>query len=221
MIRTRIRTRLTAVLGTTAMVGTTALMATPAQAEEIPADYNIRKDVTGSATLAKRGMELNLPPGSKLHSRLNPDFTLSSRLVTPPSTVKMRIFDVPKIGDVTANVKIQGTQDSAGVLGANNSITVTNKFKITIPRISSDALPKVNIVKSTCSSGEITAELSGTYTDLLGAPFDVSGDFDIPAFKGCGFSLFGLPAARDLLLTEMLSGPDNTLNLTVSPEATP
>lgn len=222
MKHTRIRRRVAAIVGILAVAGSTALVAAPAQAETIPPEYNLVRDVTGSATIAKRGMELSLPEGSKLYSKVtlgeDGSLGLASKLVTPPSTVKLRILDVPKLGDVTATVKIQSTADSISVLGPG-TISTTNKFKITIPRLSSDLAPRLNLVKSTCASGEITAELQGTYTDLFTAPITVAGQFDIPDFKGCGISLFGLPSARDALISSMLAGPGNSLSLTLTPAA--
>lgn len=220
MKNSRFRVRLAAALSAVAALGATTFVAAPAHAEEIPPEYALVRDVTGSATIAKRGMHLDLPEGSKLYSKLNPDFSLQSKLITPESTVNLRIFDVPKLGDVIAKVKIQATEDSMSQLDfANGTITTTNKFKITIPHLASALLPRVNLVKKTCASGEITAELSGSADngDLLGSPINVSGEFEIPEFRGCGISLFGLPAARDALISSMLAGGGNTLSLTLTP----
>lgn len=221
MKNSRSRIRLAAALGAVAMLGATTLVAAPAQAETIPPEYNLVRDVAGSATIAKRDMSLNLPEGSKLYSKLDfENFTLQSKLITPPSTVNLRIFDVPTLGDVIAQVKIQATQDSMSQLDFNtSSITTTNKFKITIPHLASAVAPKLNLVKKTCASGEITAELSGVAEggNLLGDPITVSGEFEIPDFRGCGISFFGLPSARDALISSMLAGGGNTLSLTLTP----
>lgn len=223
MKSSRIHRRIAALIGVFAVVGTTALVAAPAQAAEAPPEgYPLVRDVSGTATIAKRGMELNLPEGSKLYSKLDlTTFTLQSKLITPQSTVKLRIFDVPTLGDVTAKVKIQGTADSVTTLGENGTVSAVNKFKITIPHLASDLAPRLNLVKSTCASGEITANLTGAAENgnPLADPINISGTFDIPDFRGCGISLFGLPSARDALISSMLAGSGNTLSLTLTPAA--
>ena len=212
----RIRTALGSVVTTALVAATTLFASLPASADVAAEEGTLTLPVTGEAHLAKRDTVLTLPAGAKMVGKLNPDFTVTGDLLIPDTTARMRIFGVPKLGDTTSTVRIVGTAPTQTTFDADGGVTVVNKVRIEIPRVSSDALPYVNVVRDTCRTGEITATLHGDTFDLF-TPFPLEGSFTIPAFKQCGYSVFGLPAARDLLLTELLSGPDNTMSLMVGP----
>lgn len=204
------------------VVATTALAVAPQATAAIPAataaaegGIKVTLPISGEATIAKRDTTLHLPEGAQMVGELVGN-TVTGDLTIPPATAKMRILDIPKIGDTTSTVRIVGTAPAVTTLNPDGSVTVVNRFRIEIPRVSSDLLPSLNIVKETCRSKEITATLHGPKFELF-APFPLEGTFTIPKFEQCGWSFLGLPSARDLLLSELLSGPDNTMKLMAGP----
>lgn len=215
-----LRSRVATFAAAAVVAGSTALIGAPASTAAVSTAGGgtpVTLPVTGEAFLAKRNTTLHLPAGAKMVGTLAPDLTVTGELTIPETTAKMRILNIPKIGDTTSTVRIVGTAPTITKIDAKNGLamTVTNKFRIELPRVSSDLLPKLNIVLPTCRTKEITATMTGYFK--LSGPSAISGTFDIPAFEKCGYSIFGLPSARDLLLTELISGPNNTMNLQVGP----
>ncbi|WP_109510345.1 hypothetical protein [Nocardioides speluncae] len=209
-MKTRIRMLVTAAAAAT-IAGSTLVGAAPAQA----ADINVTIPITGTSTLKKQNATLTLPAGAKMTGVLSGD-TVTGSMTIPTITAKLRIFGVPTLGDTTSTVKIVETKPAVTKLEVDGSVKVTSTFRLELPKVTSDVLPSVNVVRPTCRTKEISAVLTAAKFDLF-TPFALSGTFTIPAFEKCGYSLFGLPSGRDLLMTSLLSGPDNRMDLMAGP----
>lgn len=206
----RIRGRLVAV-AVAALAGTTLAGAVPAQA----ADINVTIPITGTSTLKKQNATLTLPAGGQMKGVLSGD-TVTGTMTIPTITAKLRIYGVPTFGDTTSTVKIVETKPAITKLEVDGSVRVTSTFRLELPKVSSDLFPGVNLVRPTCRTREISAVLTAAKFELF-TPFPLAGTFAIPAFENCGYSLFGLPSPRDLLMTSLLSGPDNKMDLMAGP----
>lgn len=200
----------------TVSVAATALVASPAAAEKASDEGTLTLPVTGAVALARPAAGFPLPTGARLVGTLNPDFTVAGDLLVPETAVPVRLLGLPRFGDTTATVRFVGTAPTQTTFAEDGTVSVTHTFRLEVPQLDADDLPDDELVKETCRSGEITATLHADSFDLF-EPFPLDGTFTVPPFRGCGGSVFGLPGVRDLLMTELLSGPDNVLSVTVGP----
>lgn len=171
--------------------------------------------VTGTTYLAKPDVTAALPAGTYTYGEINGD-TITSNMVVPVTTSRVRLLDIPQYGDATATVKIVDTRPAVTKLKLDGSADGTAYFKIQILAVYADALPGVNLVSPTCASGEIVAPTHSNKFELLAAS-TVTSTFTIPAFTGCGQKELGQFDSRDQLITDKLSGPGNTMNAVVGP----
>jgi hypothetical protein len=192
-------------LATTAVVGAAAaiVVAAPAQAAPIPITFN---NVTGTTHLAKPDVDVAVPTSSvqtELDLETN---TVTGSVNLADLTAKLKLA---KLIGVTSTVKIVPVGGLTGTidLGASK-LSTTSSFTLQVTDVHTDALPRVNLVKSGCRTVRpSTLTLNNTTPVELFQPITMVGTYTIPPFKGCGL--------LTPLLTLLLSGPDNTMTLTL------
>ncbi|WP_110183063.1 hypothetical protein [Nocardioides solisilvae] len=213
--RRLVTTVTTAVVGALLAGGAPPTAAAPPTLDTLASEDTLSLPVSGQVSLARAEASVPLPTGSRLHGELNPDFTLSGDLLVPPTTVPVRLAGTPHHGDATAEVRVVATAPTETVFADDGSVTVRHTFRLEVPAFVPDA-SGTSVVNETCRTAPLTVALHGDRFDLFES-FTLEGTFALPSFRGCGRSVLGLPGFRDLLMTDLLSGSDNTLSLTVGP----
>ncbi|WP_262848639.1 hypothetical protein [Mumia quercus] len=208
-----IRTRLAAVSAVGALIlGSLVATATPASA--VP----VTLPISGTATVAKQNATLVIPEGAQLTGDFDfgPPLSVVGDLTIPTIDARIRLLGIPGIGDTTSTVKIVQTRQATATVGTDGIVVVDVAFRLEVPRVSSDLLPFLNIVRSGCRTGEVTTTLRSTEPFSLTEPANLVGEYTIPAFEGCGFKI-GPTSGRDFLLTQLLSGGGNQMSLQAGP----
>ncbi|MBW9206894.1 hypothetical protein KV102_11085 [Mumia sp. zg.B53] len=191
-----------------------SLVATTAPANAQP----VTLPITGTATVAKQNATLQIPEGASLDGDFNfgPPITVVGDVNIPPIEAHIRLLGIPGLGDTTSTVKLVQTSPTAATVGEDGVVSVDLSFRLAVPRVSSDLLPFLNIVRSGCGTGEITTTLRSTTPFSLTEPVQLEGEYTIPKFQGCGYKI-GPTSGRDLLLTSLLSGSGNKMTLQAGP----
>ncbi|KHL08968.1 Ig-like domain-containing protein [Mumia flava] len=212
-IRAATATVVTAAAGLTAAL----LATTPADAAPVP----VVLPISGTTTLANPlagGAVLTMPEGARLRG----DFDLATSGVTgtmeiPEITAKVRALGLPWIGDTTSTVVLEPIGDTVAVVGDGGIVTADTTFRIALPDVRSDLplLRLINLGGPTCRTGDVTARLVSSEPFSLTDPIAMSAAFTIGDLHGCP-DVLGLPAG-DWLLSTLLSGDGNRLDLTVGP----
>jgi hypothetical protein len=197
--------RRTIMLATTALLGAAAAVtvATPAQAAPIPINFN---NVTGTTHLARPNVDVAVPTSS-----VQTQVDLETNTVTGTAnladlTAKLNLANL--IG-VTSTVKIVPVGGLTGTidLGASK-LSTTTRFTLQVIDVHLDVAPRVNLVKSSCRTVRAsTLTLNNTTPVDLFQPITMVGTYTIPPFTGCGI--------LTPLLSLLLSGPNNTMTLTL------
>jgi hypothetical protein len=192
-------------LATTALLGAAAAVAfaAPAQAAPIPINFN---NVTGTTHLAKPNVDVAVPTSS-----VQTQVDLETNTVTGTAnlanlTAKLNLANL--IG-VTSTVKIVPVGGLTGTidLGASK-LSTTTRFTLQVIDVHLDAAPRINLVKSSCRTVRAsTLTLNNTTPVDLFQPITMVGTYTIPPFTGCGI--------LTPLLSLLLSGPNNTMTLTL------
>jgi hypothetical protein len=197
--------RRTIMLATTALLGAAAAVtvATPAQAAPIPINFN---NVTGTTHLARPNVDVAVPTSS-----VQTQVDLETNTVTGTAnladlTAKLNLANL--IG-VTSTVKIVPVGGLTGTidLGASK-LSTTTRFTLQVIDVHLDVAPRINLVKSSCRTVRAsTLTLNNTTPVDLFQPITMVGTYTIPPFTGCGI--------LTPLLSLLLSGPNNTMTLTL------
>lgn len=197
--------RRTLMLTTTALLGAVAAVAiaAPAQAAPIPINFN---NVTGITHLAKPKVDVAVPTSS-----VQTQVDLETNTVTGTAnlanlTAKLNLANL--IG-VTSTVKIVPVGGLTGTidLGASK-LSTTTRFTLQVIDVHLDAAPRINLVRSSCRTVRAsTLTLNNTTPVDLFQPITMVGTYTIPPFTGCGI--------LTPLLSLLLSGPNNTMTLTL------
>ena len=197
--------RRTLMLATTALLGAVAAVAVaaPAQAAPIPINFN---NVTGTTHLAKPNVDVAVPTSS-----VQTQVDLETNTVTGTAnlanlTAKLNLANL--IG-VTSTVKIVPVGGLTGTidLGASK-LSTTTRFTLQVIDVHLYAAPRINLVKSSCRTVRAsTLTLNNTTPVDLFQPITMVGTYTIPPFTGCGI--------LTPLLSLLLSGPNNTMTLTL------
>lgn len=205
-----LRTRLTSVaLASVVALGVVALGA-PAQADTI----KVKLPVSGSTVVKKQNATLTLPSGGALTG----DFDLAAGTLTngqlsiPQFTAKIRIFGIPFFGDTTSTVALQQVKPTTAAVQADGTVKAQTTLRLNLPKVTSDRLPFVNLVKSTCRTKDFPVTLQSSNTFDLSTPLQFTSTFTLPDLTECGLS--------EKLLSGLLSGPGNTLKLSAGPVQT-
>ncbi|MEU4420909.1 hypothetical protein AB0F81_09795 [Actinoplanes sp. NPDC024001] len=197
--------RRTIMLAATALLGAAATItvATPAQAAPIAINFN---NVTGTTHLAKPNVDVAVPTSS-VQTLIDLDTnTVTGSANLADLTAKMKLAHL--IG-TTSTVKIVPVGGLTGTidLGASK-LSTTTTFTLQVVDVHQDAFPRINLVKQGCRTVRpSTLTLNNTSPVELFKPITMEGTYTIPPFKGCGL--------LTPLLTLLLSGPNNTMKLTL------
>ncbi|BBH68475.1 hypothetical protein ACTI_51600 [Actinoplanes sp. OR16] len=198
--------RRTTMLATAALLGATAAVAavSPAQAAPISIDFN---NVTGTTRLAKPKADVAVPTSS-VKTQIDLDTgTVTGSANLADLTAKLKLANL--IG-TTSTVKIVPVGGLTGTidLGASK-LSTTTRFTLKIVDVHTDIAPKINLVKyKNCRTTKpSTLTLNNTSPVELFKPITMEGKYTIPPFTGCG--------ALTPLLTLLLSGPNNTMKLSL------
>ncbi|WP_086849617.1 hypothetical protein [Amycolatopsis kentuckyensis] len=203
-----------AVLTSAATVAMTVVTATPASAEVIP--FPVSFAVTGSTVVKKTGSTMNLGPGTLAGNLLVNDETgevgLSADLSLPPSQANISL--VSGLFKVKATVKVVPLGPATGTL-VDATLTTHAKANMEISNIwvglLAPVIPLPTVPGSCKTKTPIELNLVAKDIDIF-SPITVSADYTIPEFTNCWVA--------DLALGAMVSGPGNTINLTLTPNAT-
>lgn len=195
----------------------------PANAAKI----KVKAKVTGTSTIAKTGDKLKLPKGAKL----------TSNLIIPVGKLRNGVLKVPTITahmntslvdglptiPVKAKVNMVQTKKIRGKIirkGKNKGhLRGVAHTRLAIPHAVLDypLLNGINIVQDTCTTKPFKIKMLSSKKLQLEKAFRVNTTFTIPEFDGC--SIVNAPplGLRNSLLTQLVSGPGNKLNLKIGP----
>ncbi|WP_185994628.1 hypothetical protein [Nocardioides campestrisoli] len=189
---------------------TTGVAAPSAAAADSDSGDTLTRLATGSATLAGGETSVRLPWGTRLEGTLNPDFSIDGGLhfSSTPFTVELP--------GATARVRFVTTDPGGTTADGEGAVVVRSGFAVQVTELFRDESPETNLVRETCTSGEVTATLTGSWADIF-TPTTLAGDLTVPTFRRCGASFLNLPSARDALVSGLLAGPGSTLELSVAP----
>ena len=165
--------------------------------------------VKGSVTEAKSGISIEVPAGATLSAQ--GDLTtegLTAQLAIPPLNQTIRLLGIP--------VKVKGSLTPTGIITGKVSLSDGGVF-------SQGAVGAANMLVSSVGLGFLTVPVGCQTTNPIQLPlsitepvnalssggFAISTQVTVPEFGGCG--LFGP------ILTSLMSGPGNPINLTASP----
>jgi hypothetical protein len=163
-------------------------------------------NVTGTTFLAKPKVTAVIPQ-STINTQIDLGTgTLTGQAHIPDLTVKMTLLNLVP---VTSTVSIVPAGDLTGTVDlANNKLSTTTRFSIAVRNVHLDATPGINLVPSGCRTrGTTSATLTNTTPIDLFNGTTVSGTYTVPSFTHCGLTT--------PLLTQLLSGPNNVLTLTL------
>ncbi|MGW7534259.1 hypothetical protein [Amycolatopsis sp. NPDC054798] len=200
----------TGVLAAAAATAVSLAAAVPASATEIP--IPISYSVTGSTVVKKTGSTLDLGPGSLAGNLLVDDQTgavgLNANLQLPPATAHISLL----AGGfkIKAKVTVTPTAPATGTL-ANGTLTTHETANMEISDIWAGPIVPifpVPTVPGSCTTVKpIDLNLAAANVDIT-KPITLTGNYTIPDFKNCFIA--------DLALGALVSGPDNTISLTLT-----
>ncbi|HVK22522.1 MAG TPA: hypothetical protein VM677_14280 [Actinokineospora sp.] len=163
--------------------------------------------ITGTTTIAKPGLTVPIPAGAKFVGQIDfADWKITGETTIPDLVSKGKLLNaVP----YTAIVRQVTTKPMDGGL-IDGKVQVNRYFKLQIVKLSLDFLPNVNLVPAGCTtSADSVAKLVNTTPVDLAKPMGIGGEFVIPSFTRCGL--------LTPILTSMMSGPGNKMDLTFTP----
>ncbi|GAA4530255.1 hypothetical protein [Amycolatopsis samaneae] len=210
--RTRRARRLAALTAATT-VGLGTLVATPATAATpipIPMSYK----VSGTTTVKKTGSTMTLGPGTLKGNLLVDTSTntvgLKGDLVLPESQTDISLL--AGLFRIKAKVKITPTAPVTGTI-AKGTLTTHASANMEISDIWAGPIVPVfpiPTVPGSCKTVKpIEMDLSATNVNIFKPPIKMSGKYTIPEFTNCFIA--------DIALGAMVSGPDNTLEFSMTP----
>jgi hypothetical protein len=198
-----------AALTAAAAVAGSTITATPALADD-PVEIPVSYTVTGQTTVKKTGGTLDLGPG-QLEGALVIDgdnVGIRGNLSLPPATANISLAS--GVFKIKARVRIEPTGPVTGTL-ANGDLTTHSQANMLIDNIVVGlfwpVIPLPTAPKACKTVTPLDLTLVSKNVDLFAPSIPSSGTFTIPAFKDCFIN--------DLALGSLISGPDNTINLSL------
>ncbi|WP_436493572.1 hypothetical protein [Actinokineospora sp. HUAS TT18] len=165
--------------------------------------------ITGTTTIAKPGLSVPIPPGAKFVGQIDlADWKLTGETTIPDLVSKGKLLNaVP----YTAIVRQVATKPLDGGI-VDGKVQVNRYFRLQIIKLSVDFLPNLNLVPAGCTtSADSVSTLTNTTPIDLFKPMGLTGEFAIPSFTKCGL--------LTPVITSMMSGPGNKMDLTFTPGA--
>jgi hypothetical protein len=164
-------------------------------------------NVTGETVLAKPAVTMPIPKSSFAATIDLADGKIVGDMKVPGLTMKMKLLGLAPVTSTVRLVPVGQTVGAADL--ANGKIQATTKFTIEVVRSASDWAPDVNLVQAGCTtSAPSEAVLHNTGPIDLAGTTPLEGTFAVPAFKSCG--------VLTPLLTQLISGPGNTLKINLA-----
>jgi hypothetical protein len=186
------------------------LTATPAFADD-PVELPVSYTVTGKTVVKKTGSALNLGPGQLTGAIVvdGDNVGIKGDLSLPPAQANISL--VSGIFKIKARVRIQPIGQVTGTL-ADGDLTTHAKADMVIDNIVVGlfvpVIPLPTVPNACKTSTPIDLTLVSKNVDLFAPSIPSSGVFTIPSFKDCFIS--------DLALGALVSGPGNTIDLTLT-----
>jgi hypothetical protein len=164
-------------------------------------------NVTGATILAKPKVTVPVPKSTFGAVIDLADGSITGDIAVPDLTMKMKALNLLPI---TATIRLVPNGQTAGKVDlAAGKIQATTSFTIKVVRVVSDLTPKLNLVTAGCTaSGPSTVPLYNAGPINLGGSTPLEGIYEVPSFKNCGI--------LTLLLTHLISGPGNTLQINLA-----
>ncbi|MGH3358914.1 MAG: hypothetical protein ACRDO7_08920 [Nocardioidaceae bacterium] len=202
----------------TTLVTTAVAAGGPATASEI----KIKAPVTGSTTVKKTDTTLKLPKGSRM----------TSSLILPGGKLRKGKLEVPQITahikaagivPIVSKVNLRQTKNIRGQIlqkGKNRGhlkATAHNRIAIPFAAVDFPLLDGINIVQDTCTTVPFEIKLLSVDKLNLEKKIKIKTTFTIPKFDKCDIANVPPFDLRDTLLTQLMSGPGNKLNLKIGP----
>jgi hypothetical protein len=186
---------------------------TPASAEIIP--FPVSFAVTGSTVVKKTGSAMSLGPGTLAGNLLVNDETgevgLSADLSLPPSQANISL--VSGLFKIKATVKVVPLGPATGTL-ADATLTTHAKANMEISNIwvglLAPVIPLPTVPGACKTKTPVDLNLVAKDIDIF-SPITVTADYTIPEFTNCWVA--------DIALGALVSGPGNTITLTLTPNA--
>ncbi len=139
------------------------------------------------------------------------DHTLTSALALAPVTTSA--VDLGRLPLAYATVAVEPTAKATGYVDSTQTLHITQYAHFHVTKLSGPA-KLTNLVGSNCrTSAPVKMVLTGKMGGLFD-PIKLSGSFSIPQFSGCG----ALGVLNPIVSSKM-SGPGNTVALTLTPRA--
>lgn len=167
--------------------------------------------VSGSVTTAKLGLGLNIPAGSTFSADADLTAeTLSATLFTPPINETVTLFGLVPV-TIRANLVQAGPINGHASLSEGGTVTMaaTGGANLTVKSFGI-AFFNISLGCTTVRPIELPLNVSEPVNALASGSISISASVTVPPFGGCN----PLSAA---LVTSLISGSGNKLNITVTP----
>jgi hypothetical protein len=164
-------------------------------------------NVTGETVMAKPKVTVTIPKSTFAATVDLGNGQLVGDMKVPDMTMKMKMFGFVPVTSIVRMVPVGQTTGTVDL--ANSKVTSTTRFTLEVLRSSTDFAPDINMVQAGCTtSAPSEAVLVNTAPIDLGGKTPLTGTFTVPKFKNCGI--------LTPLLTHLISGPGNTMSITLS-----
>jgi hypothetical protein len=187
-----------------------SVAATPALADD-PVEFPVSFAVTGSTVVKKTDSTINLGPGQLTGAIVvnGDDVGIRGDLSLPPSTANISLAS--GIFRIRATVKVTPVAPVSGVLKDGDLLThaqVNMEINNIVVGVIVPVIPLPTVPSSCKTVSPIDMNLITKDVDLFAPTITQTGTYTIPAFKNCFIA--------DLALGSLVSGPDNTISLTLT-----
>jgi hypothetical protein len=206
----RKRAGMIAALTMAATIVAGSVAATPALADD-PVEFPVSFAVTGSTVVKKTDSTINLGPGQLTGAIVvnGDDVGIRGDLSLPPSTANISLAS--GIFRIRATVKVTPVAPVSGVLKDGDLLThaqVNMEINNIVVGVIVPVIPLPTVPSSCKTVSPIDMNLITKDVDLFAPTITQTGTYTIPAFKNCFIA--------DLALGSLVSGPDNTISLTLT-----
>lgn len=195
----------TAALATTAGV---ALATSPgASAATV---WTLNYNAKATTSIAKMGKSVTTTGTDTTYFTLETSTLTSSLSLAPVTTPAISLGSLPL---AYATVAVEPTAKATGYVDKNQVVHISQKANFHVTKLSGPA-KVANLVGSNCKTETpATLNLTGKMGGLFD-PLKLSGTFSIPQLSGCG-----LLGSLNSVVSSKISGPGNTVALTLTPRA--
>lgn len=166
--------------------------------------------VSGSVTSANIGLSLPIPAGTTLDGQGDiTNGTFTANITFPPITDTVSVLGIP----FTLDASLTPTAPAAGTVSLSDagvlSIDGSGTAELTVNSIGIAGLFSIPLGCSTTSPVSLPLSVSDPVNALSAGAISIKADVTLPPFANCGI--------LGPLISLVLSGPNNPLNLTAAP----